>query len=369
MAKRLLTLGAAAILLVMLVACAPAATSPTPASQATAKPATTTAPAAATAAATAAKPAASSPTAAAKAAPKTLEKVKYMSPTAGISFLPGFFGKEKGIFAEEGLDPEWIVIKAELGIPALLTGDVDYAGLLEPALQAFQRGEQVKFLMSMKSKASWRIIVGKGINSVQDLKGKALALDSLGSTNQYATEKGLASLGLDPKEVTFVVIRAPETMAAMQSGTIAATGITPPYSNILVQAGYKELLNTASVVPIATTGVATSVKKLQQNPDQVKRLLRGFLKSLAYIRDHKEEAIEFSMKQYDMTRDIAEATIAGAIEEYSYDGSVSDKALEATLEMMKRNEGPWKDANLEILKKGMDAGPVTQVQKELGLVR
>lgn len=340
MTRKLMALSLAIIVLVTLAACAPAATSSTPVPQATAKP-----------------------------GPKALEKIKYMSPTAGVSFLPAFFGKEKGIFAEEGLDPEFIVLKSELGIPALINGEVDYAGLLEPALQAALRGESVRNLMVMKSKASWRIIYGKGITSPQQLKGKAMALDSVGSSNQYAINKGLESLGIDPKDMTVVVVPAAQTVAALESGSVGAAGQTPPYSNQAVAAGFKEALNTADVVPIATTGVATSLKKLQENPDQVKRLLRAFLKSLAYVRDHKDEAVQFAMKQYELEKNMANDIVTGAIQEYSYDGSVSDKALTATLEMMKAGSAQWKDTTLDQLKKGVDNTALQQVQKELGLAK
>lgn len=350
MARRLIGLGMALILLVMLGACSPAASSPTPAPQGTPKPGGT-APAA-------------------KAAPKPPEKIKYMSPTAGVSFLPAFFGKEKGIFAEEGLDPEFIVLKGELGVPALLNGEVEFAGLLEPALQAAMRGEPVRNIMVQKSRASWRIIMGKGITSPEQLKGKAIGVSTLGSSNQYAAQKGLEKLGLDPaKDVTFIVLPDKDTVPALQSGSVGAAVITPPYSNLAVAAGFKEAINTAEVVPIATTGVATTIKRLQENPDQVKRLLRALLKSLAYVRDHKDEAVQYAVKQYDLDAATADAIVTGAIQEYSYDGSVSDKSLEATLEMMKAGGGPWKDATLDQLKKGTDNTLLLQVQKELGITK
>lgn len=362
MVRRLIVLCTALVLMVMLGACSPATSSPTPASQATAKPA---------GAAAAPTPTSAAPAAAtAKPTPRALEKIKYMTPTGGISFLAAYLGKEKGVFAGEGLDPEFIVLKGQLGIPSLLSGEVDYSGQITEALLAAMAGEPTRLIMVQKSKASWRIIFGQGVTAAQQIKGKAVGISTMGGSAQYVAEKSLKSLGLDPaKDFTFVALADKDIVAGLMSGSIAAAVVTPPFSDVAVASGFKEALNTSDVVDMASTGVSTTIKKIQSNPDQVKRLVRAFLKSLAYVKDHQEDAVQLSMANYDLERPIAEKVVAGITKEYSYNGTISDKALEATLDIMKAGGGPGKDATLEQLKKGMDFSVLNEAQKELGITR
>lgn len=352
MIRRILALASGLVLLAVLGACAPAATAPTPATQATTA---------------ATKPAGTPAASATKPVAKTVEKIKYTTPTTGLSQLPMQLGKDKGIFAEEGLDPEFLAVRSTLGIASLLKGEVEYVGVITEALLAAMAGEPIRMLMVQKSKASWHIILGQGITTAQQLKGKPIGVSSVGGANQYAAEKGLVKLGVDPKDVTFVAVGDKETLAALKNGSIGATVITPPFSDMAVDAGFKEILNTSDVVDMATTGVSTTVKRIQENPDQVKRLMRALLRSLAYVRDNQEEAIKFAMKQYELERPIAEKVVREMSKEFAYDGNITDQAIGTTLDLMKAGDGPGKNATLQQLKDSMDFGPLRTAQKELGL--
>lgn len=350
----------------LLIGCAPAAT-----------PAPTVAPAKAAAAATqpatapspTAKPAAAAPAASPKPSSAPLEKVKVMVPSTATSFLPAFMGSVNGTFKSEGIDLEVVVLQSNLGIAALQRGEVDYVDLLQPTLQAAYLGEPVRIIMGEKARTRWSIILGPGLNSPQEIKGKGFGLDSLGNFSHYAAKQSLAYFGLDPeKDVTFVVTTpGAASTAALQSGGVAAAIMSAPYSDQAIAAGYKEALNTADVFDIVTGGIGTTVKRIQENPDQVKRVMRAFLKSQAYLRDHQDETVKFAMSQFSLDQELATKVIASAVKEFGYNGNITDKGLSATLEVLRAGGGPAKDVTLEQLKKGVDLSFLPEVQKQLGL--
>lgn len=374
MLTRLASLLAVALLL-LLSACAPTAAptpTPAPATQATAKPAASTpAPAATPASQATAKPAAAATTPASGAASKPLEKIKIMTPSNALSFLPAYFGKDKGIFAAEGVDLQIINLQSTLGVAALLNGEVDFTDLLAPTLQAYLMGEPVRLLNVQKARTSWRFIFGKGVTSIQQVKGKAVGLNSLGSFNQYAAEQAIKHLGLNPKtDVTFVAIRDyKEVTAGLESGAIAAASMSSPTADQAVAAGFKQAVDTSDIIDIATGALGTTLKRIQQNPDQVKRVLKSYIKSAMYIRDNQSEIVPYVMKQWSLDKDIAEAVVARTVTELSYDGSISDKGLQITLDVIHQDGGPTKDATLDQLRGGFDLTTLRLAQQELGIAR
>ncbi|HEY2986992.1 MAG TPA: hypothetical protein VGL11_04660, partial [Candidatus Binatia bacterium] len=59
--------------------------------------------------------------------PRKLEKVKLTVPAKSLTFFPYYFGKDKRIFEDEGLDLELIVIRPPIGVTALQAGELDYS--------------------------------------------------------------------------------------------------------------------------------------------------------------------------------------------------------------------------------------------------
>ena len=74
-------------------------------------------------------------------------KVRAVHPSIDVQYLPAFLAQTKGIFKEEGLDVELIVmLGARSGIQALVSGDVHFVMQLGAALSAIWSGADLKIL-------------------------------------------------------------------------------------------------------------------------------------------------------------------------------------------------------------------------------
>lgn len=358
MKAKLVSVAVAAIVL-LLAACVPAAAptpTPVPASKETAKPA-------------AAAPAASPTTAAAKPTARPLEKVKIMIPSKTSGRTEFYIGVEKGIFREEGLDAEITVLAANLAVPAMLNGDVDYITVPDPSWQAVVKGgEPIRQVMEIKGNNSWRIFVAPGLTSGKQLDGKPIAVNSRASSNQVATEQALKSIGLDPSKNTFVVTpNYADIVGAMKSGAVSGASMSSPQSYLAAAEGLKEVLDTRDVVKVPSSGLTATVKRIQQNPDQVKRVMRAIFKSIAYIKAHQEETIQWLMKDFELTRPIAEKVLEEELAFRTLDGFVDDKQLESYANLL-RLEG-FDGVTVEDVRKALDQTLVKEVQKDLGIAR
>lgn len=91
------------------------------------------------------------------------------------------------------------------------------------------------------------------------------------------------------------------------------------------QKGLNNLVWLGDIVgDVPSNGLSTTVRKLKDNPDQVLRTLRASVRSVIYIRAHKQEALSILAKEFP---GMEPNTLAGTLDFYlkamSPDGRVS----------------------------------------------
>lgn len=298
------------------------------------------------------------------AAPKKLDRIKLQLPGKAATHLATYLGKEKGIFKEEGLDIEIFVIKATLGFAALLAGEVDYTGSASDSLQASWMGAPVKTLVFQQKKGVWHIFGGPGVNTGDDLKGKRVAVGSIGAAAYFSTRDVMRYLKLDPdKDVTFVAIPGEQQLAALKTGSVAAAALFSPYHIIAQDQGYKELAFTGDVSPIpSSNGISATEKRIKENRDQVKRMVRATLRNMAYIRDNPAESMEKLITEFELERRLAPGVYEDVIRPLSFDGTLSSQGLQALLDMAKATGQVKGDVSVD---KAIDLSILKEVQQEL----
>ncbi len=95
---------------------------------------------------------------------KPLEKVKLTVAAKALTLLPYYFGKAKGIFEEEGVDLDIVVIRPPIGITALQAGEVDYSASSGVGMRAALKGAPLRALMFIQTRLSFSLIGQPGVN-------------------------------------------------------------------------------------------------------------------------------------------------------------------------------------------------------------
>ena len=62
--------------------------------------------------------------------------------TKDFGYLPLYVGIRSGLFAQEGLEIQWIVINSNVVVTALIAGEIDVAGIAGSSMRAVARGEK-----------------------------------------------------------------------------------------------------------------------------------------------------------------------------------------------------------------------------------
>ena len=86
------------------------------------------------------------------------------------------------------------------------------------------------------------------------------------------------------------------------------------------------------VLESITGGVGVSDRWIQQRPDQIKKMIVGVFKGMAYARGHRQESIGLVMSKWKLERDIAEKAFDLMLRTWSENGLASDQAVQIGIE-------------------------------------
>ena len=294
------------------------------------------------------------------------EKILITHSSESISITPLIYGIDRGFYRKEAIDLEFRVLRGELAVSAIVSGkDVDYMYGAGTAFFAAVRGVPMKVLSHDFKSVFFYLMGSPRVQSGQDLKGKKVAVASLGGTGAAATRASLKAIGLDAeRDVTLIVIgSASVRMAAMETGSVEAAIMPVPWNFRMKQKGFKELIYAGKVMSQPLTGLATSKDKVEKQPDQARRMLRGFIRSMKAMRDDRKGVTEFIAKKFSLDGPTAEETYKIMIQTLTEDGTINDADLNTLLEETKQEAGVKRAVALRDI---VDYSLLRRAAKEIG---
>lgn len=228
------------------------------------------------------------------------EKVRTAIPRSTLNYLSVHVADAKGFFRAEGLENESIVIGGSIGIAALVSGDVDYCGAGGSGMRAALKGAPIKAIMFQTEKVTWYLVTRAEIAKVSDLRGKKVAVGTIGDTQDTLVTLLVEREGLSARDITRVAIpsrSAAATFLALKSGAIHAAMLNGDEALLAEKEGFRTLTYIGDLFPYPFQGFLTTDKKITEKPAEVKRWLRAMIKGLLFIRENPEEAADIAIKK------------------------------------------------------------------------
>ena len=146
-------------------------------------------------------------------------------PSIVIDFAPLWIARDKGIFREEGIEVEITYIQGNIrGVQSLLAGEVQ-AGIAGSAgpIGARAAGEDAVIVAVPMNRLDYTFVARQPVKSPGDLAGKKIGIGAVGGSDEVATRIALRQLGVDPAQVTMLVIGgSAERLAALRVGSVDA---------------------------------------------------------------------------------------------------------------------------------------------------
>ena len=230
-----------------------------------------------------------------------LETVRIATPGKLIDFAALYAGAQLGIYRQEGLDPQFVVMRSGIIIQALSAGEIDYTTLLASSVRAAVAGLPVRVIMGLILKQTFFLLSQPEIREVKQLKGKRIAVSNFGSATDKSARTALEHAGLDANRDAIILAMGDTGLryAALQARTIDAAVLSPPYNFSAQRQGFNNLLWLGELLgENPSNGLATTVKKLKEQPDQVYRMLRATVRSMIYTRERAREVLPIMMKEF-----------------------------------------------------------------------
>jgi len=260
-----------------------------------------------------------------------LKKIRIGLPNRGVPNLGLMAAQRYGFFREQGLEAELIVMRPSLSLQTLLAGDLDYSTVLASGARAGVSGLPLRIVMALTVGQDFSLVVRPDIHRMEDLKGKILAVSGVGEFTDVGTRMVLKKYGLVPE--TDVKVRAlygnhPLRLSALQAGQIDGTIMSMPYNKMAVRLGFKELVHLREVIKTPQGGLVTTVQKIRNEPDLVRRTIKAALLGNRFLKQNKGEFVKLLAKEsgiYDPM--VVELVHEEAVKLYSDTGLVSDEAM------------------------------------------
>ncbi|HZR99993.1 MAG TPA: ABC transporter substrate-binding protein [Chloroflexota bacterium] len=214
-----------------------------------------------------------------------------ISPEAGF-----YIAQDRGYFAEEGLDVEFLTTRLPTGdrMAMLARGDLQFAGVSpDPSLfNVVARDVPVKIVALMSGNVgdypyrTAAVVVRQDhldsgrYRTPADLRGMTMASSARGGAADYLVERGIAPYGLTLADLDFQAVQMQDAPVALANKAVDAAWLVEPFILGVESRGVaKPVLLTGEIAPGAAGLVMlASPSFTRDQPEATRRFLRAWLR-------------------------------------------------------------------------------------------
>jgi NitT/TauT family transport system substrate-binding protein len=218
---------------------------------------------------------------------QALDKIN-VSAIKAATFGGLFIAKERGYFANEGFDVNFVYFDASPPIAvATVSGNLDF-GMAATAAGFFNLSDKLRIIGGFAREARGfqgmtfvALLKGwnSGVHSLKDLGGHTISIGTVGSSPHYSLSLIEKKYGIDPASVRIEPLQAATNQATAVAGGSVDAAVT--ISTVLmpgVESGQTKLLGfVGDEVPWQLSSIFTTVKTADNVP-YVERFLRAYKK-------------------------------------------------------------------------------------------
>ncbi|WP_036920865.1 ABC transporter substrate-binding protein [Propionicicella superfundia] len=227
----------------------------------------------------------------------SLGKTQVQALGGGLCGSPSYIAQEKGFWAEQGIDVELVSGTFQQQKDGLASGQYLVANGDFQFFPAVEQGLDLKIIGGMHTGCIKLLVPGDSpITSVAGLKGKKIGVDEIGGTPWAVASVALGDAGIDPSESAGQVTFAPYDLTTLEEvakrGEVDAIAAWDPQATIAENNGFRVLVDISSHPLFAgrfCCFLYASGAAVNDKPETVAALLRGWYKAIEWIAENPEE--------------------------------------------------------------------------------
>lgn len=211
--------------------------------------------------------------------------IAYVSPSA--AFTPYYVAADAGLFSKYGLNVKSQLLGPSIGQKALISGEIDILVDGPQLITAGLSGARVKYFGAYMQRYVFQIWGVKGVTTLEDLKGKTVAVSTPRGAIDTSTREALRKKGLTPdKDVKFVYnAHVPAILTAILTGTVSAGTISAPLNLQAKEAGLNFLLDIGTLNISGLQGAyGTTEQFLRSHPNTVLAFTKAMTEGVALTK-------------------------------------------------------------------------------------
>ena len=267
-----------------------------------------------------------------------------------------WIAQEAGLFRKYNIDFPLVYIASSPAVTAaMLGGDAEIAltgG--EGMIRAYVQGAtDFVFIAGVKNVLTHSILAKREIKKPEDLKGRKIGINRIGSNPHYFAVQALRQKGLDPgKDVQFIQSGgAPETLAALASGALEAASLTAPMDTRALALGFNYVIYGPDLrIPYAATTFVTLRPVIAKRSAVLGQFLRAMAEAAKIQHTDREFTYKVLGKQLRLTdRKILDAAYNAEIKALEPRLDVKAEAFQAILDEISKADARAKRVRAEDL--------------------
>ena len=297
---------------------------------------------------------------------ESADRVRIGVSNYNLSNLTVGVAQTRDFFKQEGIDAEIIRMNPNVATMALVSGDVDYSTLIGSVIGANLKGAKLKMILCSQDRTPLALVGKPEFKSVKDLKGRTIGVGSYGSTPDIVARMVVKHFGIDPETEIKVLALGTDAarLAALKEGVVDVIIVAPPVDFEGQKMGFNIVSRAGDIFRFPYNGLGTSVKKITENPDEVKRALRALIKANGFIRKNKEGTVQVLVEWAKTKPEFAAAAYDSSVGVFSSDGSIPEDGLRIVIENFRKSMNITRQVYLNDV---ADTNLLREAQRELGL--
>ncbi|MGE5817545.1 MAG: ABC transporter substrate-binding protein [Deltaproteobacteria bacterium] len=211
--------------------------------------------------------------------------------------LPVHVAREKGIFERQGLEVDFSYTPGSLYLAeALRKGEFEIghtgADDVIADVEDYGGAPDGLFLFMGLHSGLLSLVGAPGMNTVESLRGKALAVDARASGFVFILEKLLRSKGFTPADYDFVEVGGwDQRYEALLDGKCSGTLLTPPFVGNALERGCHLIARGDQIIPCyQATGGAAKRSWAEKHRDVLVRYIRATILATQWCFEPKNRS-------------------------------------------------------------------------------
>jgi ABC-type nitrate/sulfonate/bicarbonate transport system substrate-binding protein len=238
---------------------------------------------------------------------RPLKKIHVGVPSVSVANIIIYVTKEARLYEKYGLDAEVIAVNGSgIASKALIGGNLDISPIATPTVIAADlAGADMVILAHTMPGVVHALMVKPEIRRVEDLKGKKIAVSSLGSLTDFLVRAIAKKKGLNPdRDLTLIQTGTDsERILALKSGAVDGAAMSHPGYGRAKKMGFAMLWDSAKEIDYPWMEITTRRAAIKADREMIMNYMKAHLEGIARFKKDRDFGVKIIKKMLRLDDD------------------------------------------------------------------